>query len=262
MIGAHDRIELPSGVSVHGSELVDEVRGVRVQLNPSATVALRESTPELMAAALCRSFGVERQRADADALTLCVRLNVALLANVRVRTPRLLARWLLDALMLAPIRRLPRWPARRRAVRTSSVIGAFATVARGTVGTAAAVSLATALPLAAVGASMVAVAAGFAAGAGLVLHEVAHAIALRGVAAALIVRGIRVSLLHPRLDARREGLVAAAGPLAVVAAALVALAGVYASAYAAAAPIPVVFALHALGLTVLGCDGRKLCAVC
>jgi hypothetical protein len=262
LICANDRIELPPGVSVKGSELVDEIRGVRVQLNASAAVALHESTPALMAEALCRSFSVERQRADVDALTLCARLNVALLANVRVTTSRLLVRWLLDALMLAPLRRLPRWPARRRAVRTSSVVGALSTVGRGTAGAAAAVALGTALPLAAVGASMVAVAAGVAAGAGLVLHEVAHAVALRGVAAALIVRGVRVSLLHPRLDARREGAVAAAGPLAVVAAALVALAGVHASANTVAAPIPVVFALHALGLTVLGCDGRKLCAVC
>jgi hypothetical protein len=262
VICANDRIELPSGVSMQGSELVDDIRGVRIQLNQTAIVALREATPAQMATALCSHFAVDRRAADVDALTLCARLNAALLANVRVATPRLLARWLSAALMLAPIRRVPSWPARRRAVCTSSVGAAVATVIRGTVSTAAAVSVVTALPLAAVGAPALALAAALAAGTGLVLHEVAHAVALRGVAAALIVRGVRVSLLHPRLDARRERLVAAAGPLAVVAASLITLTAVHAAAAVSAAPIPVIFALHGLGLTVLGPDGRKLCAVC
>jgi hypothetical protein len=261
VIRANDRIELASGVSLQGGYLVDEVRDVRIRLNPTAAVALQESTPAQMAVALCSDFAVARPRADVDVLTLSARLNAALLANVSVATPRLLARWLLDAFMLLPLRRAPCWPARRRALSTSSVAGAIATVTRGTAATAVAVSVATALPLAAVGAHGFALAAGIAAGTGLVLHEVAHAVALRGVAAALIVRGIRVSLLHRRLDRRREGVVAAAGPLAVVAAALVALALVHAFAAAFAAPIPVIFALHALGLTVLGPDGRKLCAL-
>jgi hypothetical protein len=262
VICANDDIELAAGVHVQGSELVDDIRGMRIQLNPAALIALREPTPARMAAAMCSTFVVERGRAELDALTLCARLNAALLANVRVATPRLLARWVRDALMLAPLRRLPRWPARRRTVCTSSVGGALATVARGTAGTAAAVSAVTALPLVAVGAHGVALTAGLAAGIGLVLHEVGHAVALRGVRAALIVRGVRVSLLHRRLARRREGLVAAAGPLAVVVAALATLTAVHASASVSAAPIPVIFALHAIGLTVLGQDGRKLCAVC
>ena len=262
MIGANDRIELPIGVNVQGSELVDDVRGVRVPLNPAAVVSLRESTPASMATALCTSFRVEHRRAQFDALALCARLNAALFANVRVAAPRLLARWLCSVLMFAPLRRLPPWPPRRRAVQTSSVMAAVRSVGRGTAGAAAVVSLVTALPLAAVGVPVLGCSAGLAAGTGLVLHEVAHAIALRGSPAALIVRGVRVSLLHPKLDRRRERMVAAAGPLALVGAALIALAAVYVFATASAAAVPMVFALHALGLTVLAPDGRKLCALC
>jgi hypothetical protein len=262
LISTNDVIELPPGVTVEASELIDHVRGIRIGLNTAAAVALHESTPARMAAALCSCFSVERTRADADALTLCASLNAALLANIRVAWPRLLVRWVRDALILASLRRLPAWPARRRAVRTSSVTAALTTVAHGTAGTATVVSLATALPLASAGTPILGCAVGLAAGAGLVLHEVGHAIALRGIAAALIVRGVRVSLLHPKLDPRRQRLVAACGPLAVIAAALVTLVAMYVFATAAGAAVALILALHALSLTVLSPDGRKLCVVC
>lgn len=258
MIRPNDRIELAPGVTLEEGELVDDVRRTRVHLNPTAAVALHAATPALMAERLRARYEVDSARAEADAVLLCAQLNAALLANVQVTPPRLVVRWLFTALMLAPLRRLPVWPARRRAVRTSTTYGALASVARGTLATATVVAVATALPLALVGAPGVGVVVGLGAAFGLVLHESAHAIALRGTAAALIVRGVRVSLLHARLDRRREQIVAAAGPLAVVGAALVSV-GPALAGLDLAVSLPAVLGLHALGLTVLAPDGRKLC---
>jgi hypothetical protein len=260
VIKPRDRIELAPGVTLDGSDLVDAIREVRVRLNETAVAALSRRTPEEMAQALCGRFEVDCDRARADVIVLCARLNAALLANTRVPSLRLLGRWLWFVLMLAPLRQLPRWPPRRRAVQTTTSIRAFVSVARGTACVAACVSAATALPLAAAGALRFAFAVGLGAGVGVVLHEAGHAIALRGVPAALIVRGFRVSLLHPQLDASRERAVAAAGPLAAVAGGVAVFGLVQAGAPAAIAPAALVCGLHAVGLCVLGTDGRKLCA--
>jgi hypothetical protein len=262
VIAAADRIELAPGVHLRGRALIDEVRGVSVPLNATAALALRESTPERMARRLCDLHDVDRVRASDDVRFLCLTLNSALLVNVRVATPRLLIRWLRHALMLAPLRRLPSWPPCRHVVRTTSTAGAITTVARGAACAAAAVGVATAAPFVAVGAPAIGLAAGTAAAGGLVLHEAAHAVALRGTAAALIVRGVRVALLHRRLSPAREAVVAAAGPLAVVAASFVVLAAAHAGSAPGAAPVPLVLALHALGLTALAPDGRKICVAC
>ena len=260
MIRPDDRIELAPGVTLDEGELVDDVRRTRVRLSPTAAVALDAATPALMAERLRARYDVDRPRAEADTALLCAQLNAALLANVEVAPARLIVRWLFAAAMLAPVRRLPMWPPRRRAVRTSTVCGALASVARGIAAAATIVAVATAVPLALVGAAEVSLVVGLGAALGLVLHESAHAIALRGTPAALIVRGVRVSLLHAQLDPRRERIVAAAGPLAVVGAALVSLGPVQAG-FELAASLPAVLGLHALNLTVLAADGRKLCAV-
>jgi hypothetical protein len=259
VIRPNDRIELAPRVTLEEGELVDHVRRTRVRLSPTAAVAVHAATPALMAERLSARYDVDSTRAEADAVLLCAQLNAALLANVEVAPPRLIVRWLIAASMLASVRVVPAWPPRRRAVRTSTTYGALASVARGTVAAATVVAVATALPLALVGAPGVGLVVGLGAALGLVLHETAHAIALRGTAAALIVRGVRVSLLHAQLDPRRERIVAAAGPLAVVGAAIASL-GPAQAGLDLAASLPAVLGLHALGLTVLAPDGRKLCA--
>lgn len=262
MIGAADRIELAPGVHLRRCVLLDDVRGVSVPLNPPAALALRESTPESMARRLCEVYDVDHVRARDDVRALCLTLSSALLLNVRVATLRLLVRWLRLAAVLAPLRRLPSWPPRRRLVRTTSIRATITTVARGAAGAATTVGVATAAPLVLVGVPAVGLAAGAAAAGGLVLHEAAHAVALRGTAAALIVRGVRVAVLHRKLSPRHEAVVAAMGPLAVVAAALLALAAAHVGSVPAAAPAPLVLGLHALGLTALAPDGRKICVAC
>jgi hypothetical protein len=262
VIAPDDRVELAPGVTMSGHELVDAVRGVRMRLNPAAAIALREKTPRQMAAALAARYAIEQPRLEADVRVLCTTLNCALLLNVRVATPRLLLRWLWTALMLTPVRGLPRWPPKRVGVRTTSATATIATVARGALGASIAAALVTGLPFAAVSAPRVGLSAGVAAACGVVLHEAGHAFRLRGIAAVLVVRGVRVALLHERLDRRREALIAAAGPCAVVCAALAALAASHLIHAQSLALVPCVLGVHALGLTALAPDGRKICVAC
>ena len=93
-------------------------------------------------------------------------------------------------------------------------------------------------------------------GGGVVLHELAHSIALYGVPRALVLDGLRPSVLHPRVGTVRTVVVGAAGPLgpSLVALLLVVFAR---SAGPASAPL----AAHALGLTVLAPDGRNACGL-
>jgi hypothetical protein len=260
VIALDDRVSLAPGVTLRGRTLVDAVRGVTVPLTQSGALAIREPTPRRMAARLVSVYGVDGERAAADARVFCAALNGALFANVHVGVARLTVRWIRGALTLPTLTKLPRWPARRYTVRTGGALGVFRSVARALWAPAALVCAATLLPLLAFGNPAAALVAGFAAGLGLILHEAGHAVALRGVSAALVVRGVRVALLHRRLEMRREALVAAAGPLTVAAAACVAAAAVHAAAAGACVGAPIVLALHAAGLTVLAPDGRKICA--
>jgi hypothetical protein len=91
---------------------------------------------------------------------------------------------------------------------------------------------------------------------GVVLHEAAHAAALRGIPHALVLNGLRPSVLHPRLGSTRAFVVAAAGPVVPSLAALLAVALWHAPAPACAA-----LAVHALALTVLATDGRNACGL-
>ena len=92
--------------------------------------------------------------------------------------------------------------------------------------------------------------------AGVVLHEAAHAAALWGVPRALVLHGIRPTLLHPHVGATRALLVATAGPLAPALTALLVV-SFWRVSPAACAPL----AAHALGLTVLAPDGRNACGL-
>ena len=262
MIASRDRVELAPGVRLEGTLLVDSVRATAIRVNASAAVALAHPTCDRMAAALSARFGVDRRRAAADARVLCGALNDALLLNVRASAPILLARWLALALVLAPMRRLPRWPTRRYAVETASAVAAVTSVTRATIRVACVVGLLVATPFALIGAPAAGVAAGLAAALGLVLHEAAHAVALRGVQAAVVVRGVRVALLHTKLDARREAAIAAAGPVSVAIAAVAVLVAATALEASTVAVAAVVLVLHAVALTAFAHDGRKVCAVC
>jgi hypothetical protein len=107
------------------------------------------------------------------------------------------------------------------------------------------------LPLALLGGPWT-IAAAFAAGSGIVVHEAAHAVALHGVPRALVLDGLRPSILHPPVGARRTFVAAVAGPLAPT---LVALA--VALGWRSAAPAVVPLAAHVLGLTVIAPDGSR-----
>jgi hypothetical protein len=92
-----------------------------------------------------------------------------------------------------------------------------------------------------------------AAGAGVLLHELGHAAALRGVPHVLVRRGLAPRLLHPQLPPGRLLAVAAAGPLSP------AFAGLALAHVAGIASLPL--AAHALALTVAAPDGRNACGL-
>jgi hypothetical protein len=176
-----------------------------------------ETARELLARADGRSTIAELDAADV--LDFCAQLNRHLLVNVRARR--------LGTLTLP--------------VRT--------TVVRAVLPPALALTL-LALPLA-LAAHAWAVAPAL--GAGVLMHELAHAAALHGLPRAGVRRGLRAAVLHPRLTQARALAVGAAGPLAPSLAALV----LVHRAPLAAVPL----AAHALALTVASPDGRSACGL-
>jgi hypothetical protein len=264
VIAAHDRIALPAAVARRAGGVYDHVRGVTLPLNATAAVIIDAPTPQAAARALRLGFAVDDERALADAIGFCAELNERLLLNVSVRrgAPAVALRWLVHLPFQLPARTLPRVPARRRHVDTSSLRTILVTGVRATLPFAL---------LAAIGACVVAslvlgglgaasapmtVALGVAVGIGIVVHELGHLALLRGVPACAVTRGARLWLLHRAVERRREALVAAAGPTVAlaVAAPILALPG------PSAAVAGLVLSLHALGFTVLTGDGRTLCA--
>lgn len=263
MIAAHDRIALPRSVERRADGVYDHVRGVTLPLNATGAVIVDAATPAAASCALRRDFAVDEASALADAIGFCAELNERLLLNVSpVRgAPSLALRWVVHLPFMLPARTLPRLPARRRHVDTSSLrtilvtgvsatlpfallvsVGVFvvASLVLGGLGTA---STSTTLVLA------------IAVGAGVVLHELGHLALLRGVPTCAVTRGARLWLLHRALDRRREAVVAAAGP--AVALAIAALLLALPSRLAAVAGLAL--SLHALGFTVLTGDGRTMC---
>jgi hypothetical protein len=264
MISAHDRIALPSSVEHRAGGVYDHVRGVTLPLNTTGALIIEAPTPEAASRALRLGFAVDEERALADAIGFCAELNERLLLNVS--PPRgtfvFAVRWLLHLPFMLPARRLPRIPARRRHVDTSSLSAVLFTGVRATLPFA---SLATigafllaALVLGGLGAAstLTALTVGAAVGSGVVVHEVGHLMLLRGVPACAVTRGARLLLLHRALGRRREALAAAAGPTAVLAVAAL----LFAVPGPAGTVAGLVLSLHALGFTVLTGDGRTLCA--
>ena len=237
MIALEDRVSLAPGVALDAGAVVDPVRGLRVDASPTALLVLEHADGRTIAevgAVLTRNGARD---GEGDALDFCAELNRRLLVNVWIRPPSMLRRRVAAAargiLLRAPARRVRSLPL-GLAVSGGALAAVVAPVAL----------LLGAWPLA------------LGVCAGVVLHEAAHAAALRGVPRALVLHGVRPTLLHPRVGTSRALLVAAAGPLAPALAALLVLA-LWDAAATASAPL----AAHALGLTVLTPDGRNACGL-
>lgn len=268
MIGDQDVLELAGDVELRSGGLYDPVRGGSARLNATAAGVLRRSlSVGSLAAELERQFGLAPAGARAHARVFAAQLNAALVANVVPRggSVTLALRWLRLSPVLLALGRLPRWPARRRPLDTSSALGGAAAAAIGSLTPAvslAAMILLVASPATLGGPAVLAAAVAAAGGSALALavHEGAHAALLRGVPACLVTRPLRAAVLHRPLSPRREAAVAFAGPAAgvLISAALLALA----AAFAELAPAASLVSAQALGLTVLAKDGRTICAAC
>lgn len=241
MIEPDDAIELAPGVTLRDGSLVDSARGEAIPLNHSASVVLAARTIAAAGKALERAGAAN---GTGEALAFCGRLNTLALLNVRIgvaaRTRRRLAAFRYGIVLHAPLRRVhaPGPVAVARVVAAPATLLTIAllpaTALAGTVGLGVAVVT----------------------GAGIVLHEVGHALALRGRTYALVLDGLRPALLHERLTGLRRVAVATAGPLVP---ALTALA--LAVAFRPAAPMLAPLAAHALGLSILAEDGRNACGL-
>jgi hypothetical protein len=232
VIERSDRIELAPGVWVRAGAVHDSVRGTDVPLNASAQLAFRSGTTVAELAASLAGLGA--REAERDATAFAAQLNRLLLANVR-------------ASRRGPLLRRGR-PTRRIAIdKPWTFVAALIP--------SAAVVVAVLLPLAALG-GVWTVPAAFAAGAGIVIHEAAHAVALRGVPRALVLEGLKPSIIHPPVGAWRTFAAAAAGPLAPT---VLGLSVALTWRGAAAAVVPL--AAHVVGFTVIAPDGRAACGL-
>lgn len=244
MIAADDRVSLPPGVELRGRTLVDSVRGVELPLNECAVLVLMRANGASVA-----SLGAALAAAGAcdglqDALSFCSALNARYLLNVEIGlVPRAGRR--LRALAYGIVVHVP--PRRVSAGSLHEVVRAVAPAGATVAGLLA--------PLALLG-GVWTLAAALATGAGIVLHELGHALALRGVPSAVVLHGLRPTLLHPRLGFVRTVAVATAGPLLP---ALAALCASLAWEPLALATAPV--GAHALALTVFSPDGRNACGL-
>jgi hypothetical protein len=266
MLGPEDALVLAPGVGVAGAALVDDVRGASYPVNETGLFVLeRVGRPlEATVAELARHAGIDTERARADVLRFAFALNRELLANVAWGRsgPSRLWGWLRLAVRLVPTGMVPPSVARRSALDTSSAFRSTAGVVVALRVRCAAIGAGAAV-LGALGRPTVAAVA-LAAGVvlGLAVHEIGHVAVLGGgVAAALVVCGLRTYVLHGPVGPARRRRVAAAGPAA---AALLGVGAVTAAWLANApglAPAGGALAAHALGLTVATADGRAACGL-
>jgi hypothetical protein len=242
VIESNDRIELAPGVVLRADALHDSVRGIRVPLNASARLAFRSgATVGELAASLAR---LGARDADHDAAAFAAQLNRLLLANLRTSSRTSLVR---------RVRALRKGKALRPPTRRIAIDKPWKFVAA--LMPSAGAVVAVLLPLVSLGGAWT-IAPAFAAGAGIVVHEAAHAVALCGVPRALVLEGLKPSILHPPLGAWRTFAAAVAGPLAPTFLGLS-----IAMAWRGAAPAAVPLAAHVVGLTVIAPDGRAACGL-
>lgn len=271
MIGETDTLVLPPGVTVSGGSLVDAMRGATWPLNASGAFVLARTGRPVgqVVRETADAFSLPVESARRDVLRFAWTLNALALLNVERggSSARNLFSWIQLAVRLAPAGAIPGALARRREVDTGSVRRAVASVftailSRIVVVSAGSAAVATQLS-ATVGARgiLASVALGVGTGAGMGLHEAAHAASLCGVPTALVMRGRRTYVLHPALGPLRRSLVAVAGPLAAVGTGLALVLG----GVALTAPVLVLvgspLVAHALALTVVGGDGRVACGL-
>lgn len=271
MLADTDRLSLAPGVLLRHGQLTDEVRGATWPLNVSgAFVLARTDAPVArIVHETADAFALPIETARGDVLRFAWHLNALALVNIERRGSRLrrFADWIVLAARLAPGGALPAAGARRRPLDTRSVARAFwsslaATFTRVVV-VAAVATLVAAQFLAVVGSLglIFPLALGFGTGAGLGLHEAAHAAALRGVPSALVTRGRRTYVLHAVVTPARRTVVALAGPLAVAALGVALVIGGAAMAAPGLAIAGCPLATHALALTAVGGDGRVACGL-
>ena len=270
MIEAHDRIRVPDGVELRAGAIHDPVRAGSLPVNATGLVALAADTPAAAADALRDLSGVDPEVVLRDVLRFCSELNARLLLNVAPRGGGVILawRWARRVPLLLPLGLLPRLPVGRSSVDTAD-LRALARTAAAPLARCAASIFATGAAVAAVlltvlgvpSAPALAVSLGAAVASTVALHELAHLVALRGVPACLVTRGLRVAVVHRATSGPRTRLVAGAGPAAglLASAALLAVVALVPSSEGAAAAC--VALLNAFGLTVLSRDGRTLCGL-
>ena len=270
MIDVRDRVCLPAGVQLTTAGLHDDVRGETLELNETGRLVVTCADGRRLgeiAELTATRFGVAGDVALADVGGFCLALNERFLLNVESRRGTVLLRLLSSLLRGLPLRAFPAPPRRRARIDTtgasaavSSTAGALAwrALAVGALGAAAAAAL-----FAGIGAPGLwpPILLGAGAALALVVHEGAHAAALRGVPCCLCLAGTAVFLLHRPLPGRRRGLVAVAGPLGAAAVGLVGLAAAGTLGLAALGPAALVPLSHVLALTVAGRDGRAACGL-
>lgn len=271
MLDPLDRLVLAPGVRLAPGALVDDVRGERYPTNATAEALLAESGQPLQAVAarIAERWRIPEHDARSDVLRFAWQLNGLALANLhRAQSPTRRGRsWLLLALRLLPLARLPEPVVRRRALDTTTAPRAVVTTVAALGARAMRIACATTAALLLTGlfagGAPVATAAaiGSASGGALLLHELAHVVSLRGTAAALLLVGARTSVLHRPLERRHATRVSLAGPLVTgalgaVLASIGLLADVPTIALAACPP-----AGHAFAATVIAGDGRAACGL-
>ena len=269
MLSPGDVLELPPGVRLAGDALVDDVRCESFALNAAGQdVVLAGGLPLADAVdAFRRRWGLSHQQAERDVLAFAWVLNRVFLANVRRRRSRVrrAGEWLRLSARLLPLGIAPPVLNQRYDLDTSScrraLVGAVGAVWRGCV-VVTFVSLLASLPLLMImrwSTVEIGTVVATATGLGVACHESGHALALRGIPAALVTSGLVVSVLHAPAGRRRAAVVGLLGP--ALPAAVAALATTVAlhceSSLVAIAACP--FAAHALTVTLAGRDGRSVC---
>ncbi len=266
-------------VSIQDGEIVDAARAQRIKSNPTALmfIVLGENLrEEEVVRTVSEQTDMPLATVRRDFLKLRSELNANALVNVPARNIKEFL-WNLvhaagsliqgrPAVWLSP--HLTRMP-----IDTSSLGSAFTSTARATAPLAALFGLSVSLVFAAVQAlamqadadplvnqHLLSVVAGFAVTTAIILHEAGHAFTLKGMPTVCVRRGMRLGLLHPPQAKLKSDLTALAGPLLCGA---FGVATTFAVSFLGSVwllPVPLIFSLQLVGLTVLSEDGRNLIA--
>ena len=269
MLSPSDVLVLPTGVRLDDGALFDDVRREAFALNAAGRdVVLNDGRP--LAAAIAdvgRRWQLSGEQAERDVLAFAWVLNRAFLANVlRSRSPGgRFVDWLLLSVRLLPLGIPPIALNRRYDLDTSTCRSALT-------GTLVAVwkrclvvslgGLVASLPLLVDANGPMVVrwgVVGAAAGLGVACDEAGHALALRGIPAALVVSGLALSVIHAASGARRTAVVGLCGPALPASLAVVAMTVALWCRLPLAGMAACPLAAHALTATLAGRDGRTAC---